>query len=234
MSGPRRIEIAGVAGSGKSTLTRTLVAGRDGWRVADSLHTRLHAHWPYLAHSASGLLPLVGTTLRRRPVLSWEEIKFAIYVSEWHRYLRKREAEPGVVLLDQGPVFALARLLWGQKPATRGEPFGAWMDAMLRRWSDELDLVVWLDAPDQVLHERIRGREQRHEAKGKPEPDAVALLGTHRRAYRSVLAPIARVGRPPVLRFDSSRMSPDEIADAVGEAVGARPSRIPEAAWSLR
>ena len=232
MNAPSRIEIAGVAGSGKSTLTRTLV-DRHGWRVADSLHTRLRSHWPYVAHSASGVLPLVRTTVRRRPALSWEEIKFAIYVSEWHRYLRAREAEPGVVLLDQGPVFALARLLWGQKPTTRGEPFRAWMDAMLRRWSEELDLVVWLDAPDQVLHDRIRGREQQHEAKGKPATDAVELLGTHREAYRTVFAPIARLGRPPVLRVDSSRLSPEEIADAVGEAVGARPSGIPQPAWSL-
>jgi shikimate kinase len=228
---PKRMEIAGVAGAGKSTLARALVDRYAGCRVADSLHTRLPAHWPYVAHSVHGLLPLLAATARSRPVLSWDEIKFAVYVSEWNRYLG-REHRPGLVVLDQGPIFALARLLWGQKPVTRSEPFRAWMSTMMRRWSLELDAIVWLDAPDHVLHERIGTREQRHEAKGKPTREVLELLGTHRQAYRAVLESIARLGRPPVLHFDTSRMSPLEIADAVDEALTAGASRRAEAAGS--
>jgi thymidylate kinase len=225
------MEIAGVAGAGKSTLARALADRYAGCRVADSLHTRLPAHWPYVAHSVRGLLPLITATARSRPALSWDEIKFAVYVSEWDRYLR-REHRQGLVVLDQGPIFALARLLWGQKPVTRSEPFRAWMRAMVLRWSVELDVIVWLDAPDSTLHERIGSRDQRHEAKGRPTREVLELLETHRQAYRSVLEAFARLGRPPVLRFDTSRMSPLEIADAVDGALAAGAPRVAEAAGS--
>jgi shikimate kinase len=228
---PQRMEIAGVAGAGKSTLARALVDRYPDCRVADSLHTRLPAHWPYVAHSVQSVLPLIAATARSRPALSWDEIKFAVYVSEWDRYLR-REHREGLVVLDQGPIFALARLLWGQKPVTRSEPFRAWVSTMVLRWSFELDVIVWLDAPDHALHERIGSREQRHEAKGRPTREVLELLGTHRQAYRSVLESIARLGAPPVLRFDTSRMSPPEIADAVDGALAAGASRIAEAAGS--
>ena len=51
------VEIVGVAGSGKSTLTRAM--GSDyGCHVADSLHTKLPGHWPYVAHGLPRVVEL--------------------------------------------------------------------------------------------------------------------------------------------------------------------------------
>jgi shikimate kinase len=223
---PPRIEIVGVAGSGKSTLTQTLRQRYTGCRVADSLHTRVPAHWPYVAHSLPRLLRLIARHVRRRPPLSWEEIKWIIYVLEWSRFLRaSREYRRGVTLLDQGPIFGLARLLWGRKPITRSGHFQAWVDEMVERWSQEIDLLVWLVAPDHALLERINHRDQRHEAKGKSMQEGLELIKSHGQAYGQLFELIDRLGRPRVLRFDTDAMSPVEIADELAEIFETRTAR---------
>lgn len=218
LTAPSRIEIVGVAGSGKSTLTRTLHERYAGFRIGDSLHTRVPSHWPYVAHSVPRLLPLVVRTVRNRPALSWDELKFVMYVLEWNRFLRSaREYHAGVTVLDQGPIFALACLLWGQKPMTRSEPFQAWVNEMLERWSFELDAIVWLVAPDHVLLERINSREQRHAAKEKSVLEGLELINLHRRSYGQLLDQVVRLGRPRLLCFDTSVLSAVEIAGELAE-----------------
>lgn len=222
----QRVEIVGVAGSGKSTLTRTLRGRYAGCRVADSLHTRQPAHWPYVAHSLPRVLPLVVRSARDRPALSWDEVKFVIYVSEWDRFLRAgTEYRSGVTVLDQGPIFALARLLWGKKPITRSGPFQVWLNRMVERWSAELDAIVWLVAPERSLLERINHREQRHEAKGRSSPEGLEIIESHRHAFEQLFDRMAGLSKPRVLRFDTSTMSPDEIAGELAEIFEERPAR---------
>jgi AAA domain len=221
-----RIEIVGVAGSGKSTLVQTLCQRHPSCRVADILHTRVPAHWPYVVHGLPRLLPLLAASARHRPPLSWDEVKFVVYVSEWHRFLRaRREYRSGVTVLDQGPIFALACLLWGRKPVTRRDSFRGWYDEMVERWSVELDAIVWLQAPEEVLLERINSRDQRHEAKGRTALEGLGLLDRHREAYAQLEASIVGLGRPTVLRFDTSTMSPLEIAGELGEIFEPGPGR---------
>lgn len=213
---PRRVEIVGVAGTGKSTLTRALTERYPTCLVADSLHTRKPAHWQYVAHSLPHVAPLLVRAAPRRPGLSWDEVKFLVYVTEWGRYLDARAGPSSITVLDQGPLFALACLLWGQKPATGRAWFRYWVERMASTWSRQLGLVVWLDAPDDVLVTRINDREQRHDAKGRSTEDALVLLSRHREAYRVVLDEVSRLGRPSVRRLDTSSSSPAELVDELG------------------
>lgn len=224
---PETIEIVGVAGAGKSTLARTLSACYPGTRIADSLHTRASAHWPYVAHSIPRVLPLVARSARDRPALGWDETKLIIYVSAWRRFLHhERHDVPGLIVLDQGPIFALARLLWSRKPVTRTRVFQEWMNEMIDCWSVELDAIVRLVAPDDTLLERINHRDQVHETKGKSTRDSVGVLATHKRAYEELFGAIERLGRPPVLRFDTSVMSPITIAAELADVLEA--SSVPQ------
>lgn len=228
------IEIVGVAGTGKSTLTRALRVGY-AVHVADSLHTRAPAHWPYVAHSVPGLLPLVAASARNRPLLGWDELKFVMYVLEWDRFLRaERQHRSGAIVLDQGPIFGIARLLWGQKPVTRRESFQHWTRRMVERWSMELDAIVLLDATDDVLLARIDEREQGHEAKGLPAPAGLGLIERHRDAYGEVLELVERLGSPRVLGFDTGTMPPAEIAGALAEILElSKTQELTEAATGL-
>lgn len=205
------VEIVGVAGSGKSTLTRELRA-EHGCHVADSLHTRIPAHWPYVAHGIPGLLPLVAASARDRPLPSWDELKYVLYVAEWHRFLRDRAGTRGTILLDQGPTFGLARLLWGRSPFTRSARFESWLRRMAERWALELDAIVVLDAPDETLLARINTRGQKHDAKGAPVGKGLELIERHRDAYARVLSLSEALRRPRLLRYDTARMPPAEIA----------------------
>jgi shikimate kinase len=215
------IEIAGVAGSGKSTLTDALAARSAAWHLADSLHTRRAAHWPYVLHALPEVARMASLGVRVGPPLTWDEVKFVIYVSEWERYLRADHGNGhrGTVL-DQGPLFALARLLWTEKPLTRTPTFEAWVEEMLDHWSRSLAAIVWLDAPEDVLLERINGRTQQHEAKGATASAATDLLRRHRAVYDRLLGVIERLGRPRVVSFDTGVASAAAIADAVSGFIG--------------
>lgn len=220
-------EIVGVAGSGKSTLAQVL-RSQYGCEIADSLHTRLPAHWPYVLHGLPGLAPLLAASARNRPLLSWDELKFVLYTAEWHRYLRyERDGRvSGTVVLDQGPVFALACLAWGRKPVTRSSRFATWQQRMVERWSLELDALVVLDAPDETLLTRIDERTQKHDVKGAERAQGLELVERHRWAYGQVLRLIEDLGRPRLLRYDTATMPAAAIAAEVAEtlSVGARES----------
>jgi thymidylate kinase len=212
------MEILGVAGTGKSTLALALAERYGECEVADSLHTRMPAHWPVVVKGMPRVLPILARTAGARPALSWDEVKYLVYVSEWNRYLRtRRRHRSGIVVLDQGPIFALARLLWGRKPATSSVAFETWMTRSLARWCTELDLIVWLDAPDDLLLERINHRERGHEAKSRTPQAARELLQRHRDAYGYLLSEISRLGSPPIHRLDTSASPPTRLVDALSQ-----------------
>ena len=221
--GVRRIEIVGVAGAGKSTLARTLLARHPVCRLADFIHARVPSHWPYFAHSAPGAARLLAHALRP-PRPSWDELKLYVYASEWHRYLAAREDRSSVTLFDQGPFFALACLLWGGSAVTDSSPFRRWRQGSAARWARELDLVVELTAADEVLLARIDAREKAHVAKGRSPREAARILAAHRHAYAEVLGDVE--GSIRVLRFDTSRRSADTIAD---DLAGLFSPRLPAA-----
>jgi len=219
--GCQKIEIVGLAGTGKSTLARTLADRGSRTRIADSLHTRAPAHWAYVANSLPQVLPIVARSARVRPALGWEEMKFLVYVTEWRRFLRRDcRDDSRLVVLDQGPLFALARLLWCRKPITATQEFQHWMDEMVAGWSADLDGIVWLEAPEDVLLERIDERAQDHEAKGRSTREALAVLHAHQSAYAQLFARCDELGRPPVFSFDTSVMSPSQIAEELERVLG--------------
>lgn len=231
----QKIEIVGVAGTGKSTLARALADRSSGNRIADSLHTRTRAHWAYVAHSLPVVLPLIARSARARPALDWEETKFIVYVTEWRRFLRgDSRDDSGLLILDQGPLFALARLLWGRKPVTATREFERWLDEQVAGWSLELDAIVWLVAPEEVLFERINERGQEHEAKGRSLHECLDVLSAHQNAYEALSERLEALGRPPILRFDTSLMSSTRIAEEVARVLGPDPSRRPVNAGTRR
>jgi len=231
----QQIEIVGVAGTGKSTLARTLAHGVPGNRIADSLHTRDSSHWAYVAHSVPRVLPLIARSVRVRPLFDWEETKFIVYVTEWRRFLRRDcRDDAGLIVLDQGPIFALARLLWGRKPVTATEEFERWLDEQVAAWSVALDGIVWLVAPEEVLLGRINDREQDHEAKGRSVREGFDVLQAHQNAYAVLFKRLEALGRPPILTFDTSVTSPVRIAEEIEAVLGGDASHRPVNAGPTR
>ena len=204
------VEIAGAAGSGKST-------------VADALHAD-----PALALERYRLprlrsLPSALRGAARAAATLWREPDprgFAFDLGILAQYeamagdLRRRTPPGRRLLLDQGPVYfqALCRYLILRGP--RRERLFARIAPTLDRVAPALDAVVYLDAPDETLLGRIAARPKDHMVKDFSREEALAFLAGYRATYDAILARLADHG-VRVLRLDTATARPDEVAGRV-------------------
>jgi hypothetical protein len=132
----------------------------------------------------------------------------------WHLVLGKQASrDRGIIVLDQGPVFILSWLSAFGPDGLKGQVAEDWWNNVIEQWAATLDMVVCLDAPDTVLIGRINDRSKSHAVKGRPQQDVLTFLARGRASMDEVLARLSAGGGPTVLRFDTARRSPDQIAD---------------------
>jgi hypothetical protein len=143
--------------------------------------------------------------------INWAGFKLLVYVTEWHRFLSRRSEGYGCAVLDQGPIYALVRLKAEAKGA-RGASFERWWNEMIEFWATELDVIVWLDAQDHVVRDRINTRVQRHTTKGR-SPDVVQRFTIrYRHLFEEVLDRVANLNGARILHFDTGETNGDRIA----------------------
>ena len=119
-----------------------------------------------------------------------------------------------IALLDQGPVFMLAWLYRLGLENLKGQSTRKWWNSAYKRWADTLDMVIWLDASDVTLVERVRARERSHGIKEKSDPEAFEFLARWRAAYEQVLAALTVDDRgPKVFHIDTAQHSLDEVVN---------------------
>ncbi len=224
VSGDRRIEILGVAGAGKSTLAARL-AGGAGVEMAEFIHTRRPSHLLEVVRAIPRLFPILSAGLVRSPRISWPEWKLLVYVTRWRSFLERRTPSGTVLLFDQGPLYALVRLEAEGKPFTTRPAFERWRDEMVEGWADELSLVIFLDAPDAVLWDRINVRLQDHKAKGEEAKEGLRFIARYRRSFESLLGTVEALGGPQVVRFDTGSTTAAEIAERVDAVLGRQRGR---------
>ncbi len=205
---PRLVELAGPPGAGKSTVFRSLLARDETIEGRPGLRKRENA-----AVLTREVVAVLGTLVRERyrGRVTPEQVRMMAYVQALPRILERTQSPGGrIMAFDQGPVYYLTR------PSLANARLATWRTRVLHTWAPLLDLVVWLDAPDALLLERINSRDKWHRLKGGPEPTALEVLTESRAAYETVLRELETRRRgPAILRFDTSRRSADEIADEV-------------------
>jgi len=222
----RVVELAGPAGAGKSSVFARLVARVDNVEVTPVLRTRQYAY--VLATN----VPAVFATLARHGAirgLTPQKIRSMLYLRALPGLIERRPVSKGNVLVfDQGPLYLLSEAL------LRDDRLNAWRKATLETWSSHLDVIVWLDAPDTVLAERIDARGKWHRLKGEHLEATIDVLAEARDAYEAMISTLEeRADGPAILRFDTSRMSPDDVVDSLlarvdGFASAVRPGPPPE------
>jgi deoxyadenosine/deoxycytidine kinase len=120
-----------------------------------------------------------------------------------------------VIVLDHGPVFRLAQLQGFGPDFTQSPIYLSWWNDMLDRWATTLHLIIWLDADDTVLLDRINSRNVNHTVKGYSEQEAQRFLARYRSSYEQIIAKMTAGRGPQILRIDSHQESVDAIADRV-------------------
>ncbi|MGI0013701.1 MAG: hypothetical protein ACREBU_09710, partial [Nitrososphaera sp.] len=91
-----------------------------------------------------------------------------------------------------------------------------WWRSMFEQWAFTLDILIWLNAPDTILVDRINTRSQRHAVKGKSELKAYTFLNDYRTSLEEVISELISVNSMiRVLHFDSSRENPVQIAEGL-------------------
>jgi len=210
----RVVEIVGPAGSGKTTLMRALKSRcpslRNGLRLSK---------WelaPYYLASVCRLLPIYAAGAGQGRWLDRRELRAMAYVEAWRHHL-KRSGYQGTTFFDHGPIFRLVRLQAFGPSLVAGKRFEAWWRAALAAWAPLLDAVVWLDAPDGVLADRIQSRPDQHRMKRESARDIDGFVSRYRACYQDALSALRAIHPCRLLEFRTDRQPAAEIADRVIE-----------------
>jgi thymidylate kinase len=211
------VELVGPAGAGKTTLANVLLQRSKRIQLGTPPNIRKIEHFPFFAKNTLLLVPtflhLYQNHNGRR--LTRQEITWLITLNGWqHRLGRQVPGTGTIVILDQGPVFMLAKLIGFGPETLKSQAVRQWLEKIYLQWAGTLDMVVCLDTPDAILLQRIRARETWHGFKNLSESEAVEILARFRQAHTKVLSELmAGESGPGLLCFDTAKKSQDEIAE---------------------
>lgn len=211
---PIIIEMVGLAGAGKSTLRKVLAQRNARIQVAPPPSKAIYL--PFLGRDIFLWLPIYLGKYRHSRWFTPQETKLMGYLSTWLPYLRWQAIGKGiVVVLDPGSVYWLSALREFGPEITQSLRYQRWWNEMLFQWTAALEAIIWLDAPDELLLERVLGRDEWHEAKGQPRKQALEYFARYRMWYERVIAAMTGCNGPRVLRFRTDQISPEQMADKV-------------------
>ncbi len=200
-SKPRVIELAGLAGTGKSTLKNHLlelypkaIYGLRGDGVGLFLLKNIYLYLSLYIQGGYGLFK----SLIKIDILQ-NRLKSGFYDS--NQYL----------ILDQGPIFYAVNII------SRLPKFENIILDKIADIAQYYDEIIFLEAPLDILSNRINSREQKHRVKNLNKSVQIEFLKRHREVFKKVLKLFHSKG-VRVYGVDTSSSSPDEvkeIADAI-------------------
>jgi shikimate kinase len=204
------VELVGLAGAGKTTLARELVTSDPSVRL-DLPPSRARS----ALAQAAGVAPFVLPHLRGSRGGGWftrDQVRGLGYLRTWRAALGRVGPEPRLLLLDHGPLFRLAQLDAFGPPVAETAAFRRWWEARVEEWAGRLDLVVWLDAPEELLVRRIRGRDQKHVLRTADDDASLEFLARYRASYERVLARVREISPGAVLTLRTDTAAPPALA----------------------
>ncbi len=210
-----KIEFAGPAGSGKSTLVHLL--SEDTPRISQIYMpaTNRIEDIPFFLWNFLTFLPSYLTFPKngdRR--LSRRELAWLIIVNKWpYQLMRMSNGTSQALIIDQGPVFLLTSLycfgpLWMRHPENEG-----FWQSVFAKWAKTLDMIVLMDASNECLYQRIIGRSKSHIMKGEESTAVFNFLERWRAGYNEILEKFSMQSPSPrVYRIDSGKVPIDRIS----------------------
>ena len=208
------IELVGPSGAGKSTAVRLLAAHDPSVRVLGLPTAGTYARAvPALVPTLFRLHQPFHRVLRR-------EMKRVLHLAALRRTVEEARADLGtVVLVDEGPVYMLGRLLFLADRALDTDAFREWWQDAVDEWADVLDRVIWIDAETPVLIKRIRGRVGMPPIADTGDAALTAFLARYRTCYARVITRLEQGHGPTIVRIDTTTLTVPALAARVRGAV---------------
>lgn len=184
------VELVGPAGAGKTTLARGVSAVDSTVRSGLSLWGLPRRR---LLRSAITLLPTILDAGLNRSRLRAGEIAQMIRLGALRQVVEDESSRHRVIILDEGPVFALSWLeVFFARNGDRVP--AAWRQGVIADWAKLLDVVVFIDAADITLANRIRTRDKPHKVKDLSDAEIFGFSAGFRRAFEHAIAELAHAG----------------------------------------
>ncbi len=213
------VELVGIAGAGKTTLFTELQKSN-----CPDLLCGYHpmvwklSSYPFYIKNVIQLLPLfIRLSLSRERLLTRREIAFLAILNGWGEYLARMIKDKNrTFIVDQGAIFIVSYFqIWGPR-SLFGQNMQEWWDTVYKKWSKVLNLIILLDANDELLVSRINTRPQEHLMKGMPDQISTDWLDNYRSVYVEILDKLFSFN-PEILvvRIDTGEHSADEITERI-------------------
>ncbi len=201
---PFIVEVIGLAGTGKTSLSRALCQQNKNMLPGYCLQVRNVRHMPYFLKHTMLSLPTFLRQPRNGRRFSRREIVKILNLRGWHRILKQQSSKnDAVLILDQGPIYDLATLHAFGPERLRSQHYKAWWERTFNQWAHTVELVIWLDAPEEILLERIRSRDKWHPVKERPVQEMRDYLLRYQTAYEHVMTELAARHDIKILHFDT-------------------------------
>ena len=211
---PLVVELVGVWGAGKSSLVKSLAVRDQSVRAAPPVWSLPKT---LLAIGGLQVLATAARAFRGGRRMGWKESRQLMRLRAlYHNLERLRRKEGRIVVVEDGPALILSWLREAaRRPANGGGGMAPWWSTVVRRWARSVDIVVFLDAPEPVLVQRVLARAQDNPFKDRPETELTQVLERSREDYVLVLSELRGLRGPTMLAFRTDQQSVAEITDVL-------------------
>jgi deoxyadenosine/deoxycytidine kinase len=219
----RIVEIVGPAGAGKTTVSEILSCHHKRVQLGRFPDVHKKSDAPFFVYYSLSLLPfLVSSCLGKGCVIKRRSLAWLAILKGWPRRLQiEKKRSDKVVVLDQGPIYFLAETSELGPDCLKSPRAVKFWEEVYARWRNTLDAVIWLDADNAHLHQRIRSRATDHVVKYAPTPKVFDFLDRYRMAYQEVFSRLnVAEGGLRIIRIDTGQEKPEEIAARLAVELG--------------
>lgn len=214
------IEFVGLPGSGKSSVTKLLLTQSSTFVASKRLKLGSLKDAPRLAYYGLQIAPLLFDGFWKERRYTRDEAKQLVYLHSMAPFISRQTlsrdgTDQAALLIDQGPIYYLTHLKAFGPTSGNDDRFNRWYKKMLLQWAKTLDIIIWLDGPDDLLLQRVMQRDKWHPLKGGSQKQAKGMLLRHRISLTKVIHLMQESASIQMVTYQTELHSARSIADDV-------------------